>query len=884
MNVLTKLLKGKTLTKGDYHKPIADDKTLNEINATSFVDLLAIKQYTGNGIFYFRDIERLGCACKITPISLESSSQETQEEIFESITFAMSNSIPNEYKNLWLSQMFVVKNQSNDVVYNSIKKYIKKDNLNTKFSQNYLKVVQDHLKDLSNPKGAFIDKNTGRPWALTQLEVYLCFYQESEKPTQLDEEFNKITEVFERLKSGLSQAKIEINPLNTQEYINFLSLFFHKDKVDYKVEEHNGLNLLDTDISQLALNNCKILCKQGIWQFDTKKMSIYSSYLALEEITKSLNLGHLTAEQKDKLSLVDRMPYGSIWHQTTVHLHTDNSNELLDKIIKQSMGTDDAVIANRDIALEAKAQNAAGNFLYRFAAGIFLQCDNKLGIDKSIRDIKSAFGANGLELLRPDQNPLAQNDFIKSLPFNFNYKYDQKGFAKRAILTSMADVCLLSPFYGRSSGTGSAGLLFYNRGGEAILFDPLADREKNAFGLIFGPMGSGKSAFLIYYLMQLIAIYNPKIFIIEKGDSFGLLLEHCKSLGLSTHRLSIKAGSKDIQLPPFADATKIITDKNTEDDDRVKRDILGELLIIAKLMITGGEANEEKRFERSDWNTVSEAIKLAAENTLADNRDTTLTEDVIKALEILSQKDGLTTNETEKIRKMAKSMSVFIDTDFNNNMFNTKGKLFPDVDITQLDVGILGDEGYADKLAVAFISLMSNINVIAEKNQFEERPIIILVDEAHLITTNPLLAPYIAKIAKMWRKLGAWLWLATQSLADYPDKSKQMLSVMEWWICLSMGKAEVEELARFKTLTNEQKELLVSATKSKRQYTEGVVLSDRLESSFRNVPPALALALAMTEKDEKAMRQKLMQEHNITELEAVYKIADDISSSRRGVS
>ena len=30
--------------------------------------------------------------------------------------------------------------------------------------------------------------------------------------------------------------------------------------------------------------------------------------------------------------------------------------------------------------------------------------------------------------------------------------------------------------------------------------------------------------------------------------------------------------------------------------------------------------------------------------------------------------------------------------------------------------------------------------------------------------TNPLLSPYVVKITKMWRKLGAWFWLATQNI------------------------------------------------------------------------------------------------------------------------
>jgi hypothetical protein len=51
---------------------------------------------------------------------------------------------------------------------------------------------------------------------------------------------------------------------------------------------------------------------------------------------------------------------------------------------------------------------------------------------------------------------------------------------------------------------------------------------------------------------------------------------------------------------------------------------------------------------------------------------------------------------------------------------------------------------------------------------------------------------------------------------------------------------------------------------------------------FRNVPPPLSLALAMTEKHEKAARAEIMREQNCSELEAVYVIAERIAQNRSG--
>jgi hypothetical protein len=105
-----------------------------------------------------------------------------------------------------------------------------------------------------------------------------------------------------------------------------------------------------------------------------------------------------------------------------------------------------------------------------------------------------------------------------------------------------------------------------------------------------------------------------------------------------------------------------------------------------------------------------------------------------------------------------------------------------------------------------------------------------------------------------------------------------MLNMMEWWLLLVMPKEEVEQVARFKEISPEVRQLLLACRKEQRKYVEGVVLTDALQTIFRNVPPPLALALAMTEKEEKAWRARLMAEEGLpTELDAAYRIAEIIA-------
>jgi hypothetical protein len=62
-----------------------------------------------------------------------------------------------------------------------------------------------------------------------------------------------------------------------------------------------------------------------------------------------------------------------------------------------------------------------------------------------------------------------------------------------------------------------------------------------------------------------------------------------------------------------------------------------------------------------------------------------LTEDIVNALNELADSNDLMGSEKERIRKMSKSMRVYINSDFDKRIFNTPGKLFPESDNNPFD-------------------------------------------------------------------------------------------------------------------------------------------------------------------------------------------------------
>ncbi len=333
----------------------------------------------------------------------------------------------------------------------------------------------------------------------------------------------------------------------------------------------------------------------------------------------------------------------------------------------------------------------------------------------------------------------------------------------------------------------------------------------NARLFLFGPTGSGKSATLNNILNQITAIYRPRLFIVEAGNSFGLFAEFAKRLGLTVHHVKLSPGA-GVSLAPFADARRLVETPDeieTLDADRLddtgpayegdeQRDVLGELEITARLMITGGEDKEEARLTRADRSLIRQSILNAAQRCADQNR-TILTQDVPDALREREIDPALPEGRRTRAQEMAEAMDLFC-LGVDGELFNRPGTPWPEADITIVDLATFAREGYNVQLSIAYLSLLNTVNNIAERDQFLGRPIINVTDEGHIITKNPLLAPYVVKLTKMWRKLGAWFWLATQNLDDLPKAAEPMLNMIEWWICLSMPPDEVEKIARFREL------------------------------------------------------------------------------------
>nr|WP_310615738.1 conjugative transfer ATPase [Pantoea cypripedii] len=853
----------------------------------------------------------VGAVYEVTPVGTEGRPDSRLDEIRDVVENALQDSLPELDAHQWVVQFYCQDESDLTAYMDKIRGYVKPRAQGTAFTEAWLKEQERHLENVATEKGLFLDEAvTGAAWRgqirRTRMVVYRWVespYRDPMAPELL------LKQVCDRLTAAMSGAGIHCQRQNGEQIHSWLLRWFNPEPtwVDkatlYRCTKHTDdapgeLPLLNDFSESLWFTRPRSDAEKGVWWFD----DVAHKAVPVARLRNAPSTGHLTGEVKrgeNINAIMDLLPGGTILSLTLVIQPQDKLEENFARLSRDSMGENVDSLRAREDAATARTYLGNKHKLYRAAITLLIKARDLPSLDKRYLDLSSKLLNCGLEPVNPEHDIGPLSTYMRALPMCFNPEQDRHNWYTR--LMFVQHFACLAPMYGRDTGTGNPGFTFFNRGGGPLSVDPLNrnDRTQNAHLMLFGPTGAGKSATALVKLAQMMAIYRPRIFLIEAGNSFGLFGDYCASLGLSVHRVSIKPG-KVISLAPFGDSHLLMQAKPDEllisedalpdiedDDDKdEERDVLGEMEIAARLMITGGEAAEESRLTRADRGMIREAIMIAARTAFAESRQM-LPEDLMFALQNIARnssqgEDGRekrTAARRSRAEEMSEALRMFTE-GFEGELFNRPGTPWPEADVTIVDLGTLAREGYEAQMAVAVISLLNSINNIAERDQYSDRDILVPIDEGHIVTTNPLLGPYATKIAKMWRKLGTWLWIFTQNLEDFPDTAKKMLNMAEWWICLVMPPQEVEQIARFKTLTDEQKTMLLSATKLPKKYTEGVILSRKVQALFRAVPPSLFLALGMTEKEEKAERRGIMNELQCTELEAAFHVARRLDESR----
>lgn len=923
---------------------------------SSFVDKLPWYEFqTDSQTILLDDGKSVGTVFDVVPIATEGRSYNWLQNRRDMIQDALQDCFEELPTGPWIIQQYTYDDDNLEEYIEKLRAYPKDYCKDTKYTKEWLDIMESHLRGICKEGGLFEDKEVlDAAWGGKIRRIKMVVYRrlpskwKSYAGMTPEEELN---DVIQKLETALSDAGIALIRNNGKMFYEWLLNWFNprplltngdkkkfRDLASYVNEE--DLPYGDDLAESLFFNLPKSDADSQTWWFD----ELPHRCIRVHKLRRTPKIGQIAGEVGSTSpdgdstgkasSMMDKMPPGTVIATTIIVTPQDEVQGHINKIQDKAKGESvDATMTKADCDI-AKGLMGNKHKLYRAMMCVYIRGEDTKDLRKKSNQVSTMLLTNQLSPVREEDEALGLDAYIYNLPMVYETKMDKNYKATRPVWSQ--HLANISSVFGRHRGTGNPGQTMYNRGGEPVSFDPFhgEDRKKNAHGLILGPTGAGKSATITNMSSQIMALLRPRLFIIEAGNSFGLLADYFSDKDMIVNKVQLKPGS-GVTLPPFVDADKLLDEDEeellgsrivsdalmfTEEDlrahipDRIKiddtyktygelselerkhvrdkaamdviaemmmgddesddneddgddqRDVMGEMEIIATLMITGGEEEEAKKLTRADRRMIRDAILNGARKAKSEDRRT-MTEDVADGFSMIKDDPSYPEHRQMRAFEMGESLRMFCD-NFEGEVFNTDGGAWPDADVTIVDLATFSREGYNAQLAIAYTSIMMRINNLAEKHQHDERPIVMLTDEGHIITTNPLLAPFVVKVVKMWRKLGAWWWVATQNMADFPSAAKKMLNMIEWWICLVMPQDEVDDIARFKNLNDEQKQLMLSAKKEPKKYTEGVVLSENLEALFRNVPPSLFLSLAGTEKEEKTERAKYMKQFGITEVEA----------------
>ncbi|HAS8195781.1 TPA: conjugative transfer ATPase [Vibrio vulnificus] len=809
----------------------------------------------------------------------------------------------------------------------------------TALADAYLESMKNMFSGLESEKGLFNEgsESSLRPFRGGRRMPRLFLYRRvgttmrDGKESRRKRELQSLKEIRQTLEDALSGLGIKLVQMKEADFYEFMVRWLNP----MPASTDGDINRLlkenpcpDPELSKINGELCMSLLyntpetrkKEGVIIFD----DCPSRFLQVDRISKVPIIAALTGERESEETKgeystnFDKLPNGAMFVKHIVFAAQDEIKDRVDYVGSKSEFNDDAAeIVNEQIQ-DIKKVMASGGTLFKVEMGFYVTAKTQERLDEQSRRVIS-FASNklGLGVIAPKHNLFPIESYIRNMPFIYDPCLDAR--RKRGRGAWLQHSVSLLPLMGRKRGKNhhkdKICMTTFNRGGERLNIDPL-NKASNAHMVLLGPTGTGKSATLNKTIVELLIFHNARLIIAEAGASFDPLMDFLEAEGADVQRVNINAGKTGRPIAPFASARlardRALSEMNQEgipleevvervlqnlSDERngksvretvekvlskdtpvamLEKDYLGESVMIAKIMVTGGDIKEERSFRRRDELHLGKAIIDAV--YIADERgeDLVRPEHVLKALRDRAGDLSLNLDENMRVRltEMADNMEMYCEAGtVRSQVLNRHADGFKKCDCLHVELGVAQRDGYEDLLALAYLGLLNNVNDIAERKELEgdDRPIYVITDEAHLILKHPMIAPIAIKIVRMWRKYGAWFLPATQDTTSFKNGAEAILVICEMFLCLAPPEDEIEALTALLKLTEEEQAMIRSAKMVEKTYTEGVFLNRSRKSStlFRLLQPSFTLAVAGTDDAEKQERGGYMRKHNIRQAGAV---------------
>lgn len=909
---------------------------------SSFTDELPYVDVVDNQIVLADGATRVA-VYEIEPIPTEARSQEVLEDSLKALHQVFTETVPTYARNPWVMQIYAGETTDIGEFGDQVERYVdERGGANRPYARNHIEMTRQHLKDVSRQGGYFFDESVlGDLWRGRYIKIRLVIYRKYFK-ARSENSPEELDEICGKLETNLRGLGSSYTRLGGKEFYRWLRDWFNPrppmcdgdpSRLD-EIAPYPGDEEMPFGrdfATMLTLSKPEVHRKSGIWLFDGMPHVV----VTMLGFQRKPVIGQLTGElefNEKRWSLMDRLPPGTVVAMTVVAEPRDVAEARLDKIRTTAVGgSDDAIATYNNATAVLRRLKDSNDELFPMEIAFFVRAESAREIRRVVNETRSVLSARGIATNDPWKDPIQEQHFRRHLPAVFIPALERKA-TRRARAQFARDAAKVAPCFGRTKGTGNPALLAFNRGGEPIGIDPLnkKDRRKNAHAFVVGPTGAGKSVWTGAAIESMIATHNARVILIEAGNSFGLLAREARRHGVSVNRMKLGMSMQQ-SIPPFADLLRVLEDEELrneaeriergheeeltseeevleknlrqlaeEDDDLAdedegeeeeRRDYVSEAEMIIRVMLRSAddETGGGIRVTSSMRRVIRRSAVLAAQNVAAENARNAsagvrprvvLPEDIAKAISEIGLEEQYGGMQRD-IQEMADAVSNFCD-GLGGHLFNRSGQLWPEADLTLVDLGATASKGAEEELAIAILSLLMAVQRMVERDQMLGRQTIVMIDECHIIANDVMLMAILTSIVKTWRKLGTWLWCGTQNFDDFPESAAKLLSMFEFWVCLSLESDEIEKARRLKGLSREIEIMLGECTKTE-DYSEGVIFSDRVRTLARFVPPPRMLALIANENHEKNERRQLMEEYGVNELDAALMVGERMRREKLGL-
>lgn len=441
----------------------------------SFTDFLPWVEYLPESrCFLLEDGVSVGALFELTPAGTEARMPGFMAELRDAIQTAITESIPELDGAPWILQLYVQDEPSLSDLLRQVEDYVPPAANESAYTRHYLELLTAHCAHISRPGGLFKDSAlSGTAWRGQVRRVRALLYRRlnprGRVPSALGVEA-ELNDVATKWTAALAAAGIRCRRGSGEDLYRWLLPWFNPrpDCAEGDVEKllaaapypgDEGLPF-GADLGEVLTLSCpKSDNDSATWWFD----ELPHTLVTVQGLRRTPDISHMTAERPSGdhvFSLFDRLPEHAVMALTITVKPQELVRNHIGLVKRAAVGASAEAELTREDAGAVEREMATGNKLYPLQLAFYVRCEDLADLRTNVNQLNALLLPNGLHPIAREADLLALDSYLRNLPMAYDARLDR--VSRRSRLVFSRHIANLLPVYGRSRGTGNAGLVFFN--------------------------------------------------------------------------------------------------------------------------------------------------------------------------------------------------------------------------------------------------------------------------------------------------------------------------------------------------------------------------------------------------------------------------------------